>query len=161
MTNSKKDFFKDLCTDKDLETKGAWVFLDSFEGSVRVARANNNEYRKALVEALKPFRKYENSKKEPPEFIIKEREEAVLRAVAEHVFLEMKNFFSNGKEIENTVENRLRMLEDTDFFSNVMEAAALRETFRNEAREDEAKNLPPAIDGNSTTNNEQQTELSS
>jgi hypothetical protein len=150
-----KDFFKDLCTDKALEAEGAWVFLPDFEGNVKVARWNNPKYQQALAAELKPYRRYIDKrgafKPDTPESVKQEMEQITIRATAEHILLDIKDFFTGSLPIENTVDNKARMLRDDDFFAQVQEAAAYRETFRAEEREEEAKNLKKPSAGGSTT----------
>jgi hypothetical protein len=150
-----KDFFKDLCTDKTLEAEGAWVYLPDFEGSVKVARWNNQKYQQALAAELKPYRRYVDKrgafKPDTPESVKQEMEQITIRATAEHVLLDIKDFHADGQPISNTVENKARMLRDDDFFAQVQEAALYRKTFRAEEREQEAKNSKKPSAGGSTT----------
>jgi hypothetical protein len=149
-----KDFFKDLCTDKTLEAEGAWVYLPDFEGSVKVARWGNPKYQQALTAQLKPYRRYGDKrggwKPDTPESVKKEAERITASITAEHILLDIKDFYADGRPIENTVENKTRMLMEDDFFAQVQEAASYRETFRAEEREEEAKNSKKPSAGGST-----------
>jgi hypothetical protein len=79
-------------------------------------------------------------KPDTPESVKQEMEQITIRATAEHILLDIKDFHADGQPIANTVEKKALMLPDDDFFAQVQEAAQYRETFRAEEREQEAKN---------------------
>jgi len=153
--NKRRDFFKELCTDKSLEEQGAWVYLPDFEGSVLVVRWGNPNFTAALRAAMKPFKRFVDNRggflPDTTEDVKKQVAEVTARIVAAHILKDIKDFYADDKPIANTVENKTRMLMDDDFFENVAEASKMRETYRAIEREEETKNLKTPSAGSSTT----------
>ena len=113
---------------------------------IRVARANNPEYDKEMRKLMTPYKNFRRGKISP-EII----DEVVSKAIAKTILLEMVGFTDDagditgikGSVIENTYDNRLRILQHPDYTEFRELVASISQDFnefRVETEQEEAGN---------------------
>lgn len=128
-------FYDRYKTDKKLEEEGQWVdFGDGVK--VKVARLNSERSLAVRRKLEKPYSKIRGS---IPEDI---QEEILTKQVAEAIIIAWEGVSDeNGKEIECTYENKVKILKDfKDFRFDVVTASVEAETFKAKQNEEVLKN---------------------
>ena len=140
--------------DEQAVKDGALVnFGSNPDGTLKVGRVkplNNTHYEDRLA-ALR--RRHPRAGERDPNI---ERADQI-HAMAEKVFIELVQgdtaigksawLDADGNAIADTVQNRIAILEDRDWFQDVALAASARETFRREQFEDDSGNSPRSSTG--------------
>ena len=130
--------YKAFTTDQDLEVKG--IVLDFGDGEwVRISRAGggNKKFIKLFESLMKPYRRaFELGTMDD-----KKAAKILHEAFAKAIVLEWNITDEDGKPIEFTVENAIKVFEDLpEFFGTIKTEAENRQNFRRAALEEEAKN---------------------
>lgn len=88
------------------------------DAHIRVARADNEKYQAFLRKSLEPYKGFRKGK--IPDKVV---EDAIIASVANHLLVEMVGFIDGGGDIvgtknaviEDTVENRIKVLSHPDY----------------------------------------------
>lgn len=141
------ELYKQFETDTVAEVEGVWVDLGD-GGSVKVARLNNPNHKKALDHLRKPYKNMLRTGRGLPDDVA---EKISSQAMAEAILLDWKGLKGrDGKEVAYSPEKALELLMDPalkDFRDNVAYLAMEQETFRKEALETAAKNSDTSSPG--------------
>lgn len=135
---STPNIYAEYETDIDLETSGVWV-RDIRPGiHVKLARLGNPKYRAIYQRRARPYRGQIDRNALSPEMA----NELVVYAVARAVLLDWENVTDReGNKLENTVENKEKLLADLpDFREDVLFASREAETFKRQETEGSEKN---------------------
>lgn len=141
--------------DTQKQEEGVVREFDAIPGKcyIRVAREGNTKYQKKLRKLLEP---YKNTRRHKiPEDAM---DDATKQAMAEHILLEMVGFEDDtgditgkkGSIIEDTFENRLKVLKDKNYgeFINMVSAISLDfEQFKIDQIEEDEGNSDGSLSG--------------
>jgi len=151
----KKDFFKDYCTDEDLEKEGVWMDVPGFGGAkVKVARYGNKDFLARLRTLLKPYqntiRKVETGKLDyMPDHVAEKLTDATHRAYAEFIVLDWEGIHENDQPMPFKVDNVMRVFKKSPkFFAAIHELSEDESYFRKEVQEEMGKNSQMLSSGN-------------
>lgn len=148
------DFFKDLCTNKELEEQGVWSQCTGLFDIIRikVARAGNKSTVDLYNILMAPYKKYDMPHAVTPKNIEEEKTQLMLRIYAETILLDVEGDFEiEGKKFVYSTENAIKLLGNNDFFNQVLAASNKLENYRTQELEDNSKNLKKASSGKSST----------
>lgn len=131
------DVFELFATDEDKELKGVEVELG--EGAtIRVARADNDNFMKAIIEATEANKDALDSL---PEKEAKALDRRILcEVLADTILLDFKGMLYKGKSMKYSKANATKMLLHKDFRRMVMRHASNLSNFKLSREEKEVKN---------------------
>lgn len=133
--------------DAEKEVKGVWKKL-SQDSEVLVARANNPAFRKRFRELSEPYDTAIRNK------VLDEEtsKHLMLQATADTIFLGFKGIKEGGVALEDTVENRYKLLKDHSRFRDfIAMIAADEENYASQHEEEAVKNSSDDSSGTSKT----------
>lgn len=133
-----KNLYARFQTDKVLEENGVWVdFGDGLE--VKVARFNSARSKEVRRRLEKPFKGVFRSGQDLPE---DKSTDILVKQMAEAIILDWKGVLGpDGKVLEPTLENKIKVLTDLPDFREVIATAALESaTFKTLEDEEAGKN---------------------
>lgn len=96
-------------SDINKATNGVWVPL--WDGRVKIARADNKNYRKAFAEKLKPYRREVQNKSLPDETL----QRIVLECFAETILLDWEGFEEDDKPLPYSKEKVIEIMSNEQF----------------------------------------------
>ena len=128
---------KVFAIDPALANDGKW--FDYRDGSrVRVARLNNDKFRKIVRMKLKPYGMVRNV----PDQVM---DDVTCRAMAESILLGWDGFTSNGQPLTYSTETAHQLLKALpDFRDEISQFATAFEEYVKEGQEEQEKNSPHA-----------------
>lgn len=116
-------------TDKKLEESGTWVPFD--DAQFLIARFGNHRFQERFA-ALK--KQYKGKLSET------QQQEILIEAMAETIFLSVKNATDQGKPIKDTFENRKAILRVRDISDFIINEAQNFENFKIKQDEEDSGN---------------------
>ncbi len=129
---------EDLATDEKLEVTGVWKPNQGAE--FRIASGRNDRYTRAL---RRRFDSLPASDRKKP----KKTDPLLIETMAEHIFLGFRGDVTDqGEQIEDTKENRMRLLGFATFREWVAEQAMDISNFQQEGNEEEISDLKSRSD---------------
>lgn len=130
------DIRKFYSTDKLLENEGAWVDLDD-ETSIKVARIGNKAFKEVWKKETAPYQHSMKNKVLSDEA----GEKIMIKVVASTILLDWKGVTENGKPVDYSLENAVRMLtEYKDFRDMVIEISSDMNNFKDKEEKEAIKN---------------------
>lgn len=127
--------------------KGTWVEIAP-GCSVKVAYTNSKEYRQALSKKLRPYRTMLSKTKDYDSIPESEQDRIAIGMLLDHTLFDWKGVEYKGKSVAFSRETAEAILTDVPEFRQLIEeAAGNMSNFREEQREEDAKNLETASAG--------------
>lgn len=118
-------------TDEKLEVEGTWIDYGD-DGKFLIARLGNHKFNERH-EALR--------KKYKGKLSNKQQKEITIQAMAETIFLGFEGITENGIPLEDTLENRKKILSVRDVSDWIVEASRDMENFKAEQEKEDLKNF--------------------
>ena len=129
----KMDLFKSFSTDADLENSGRWVNLTK-TARVRVARAGNDAFNKALRKAIE---KEGLDLKDDSQENLDLLQDLMVDAMARHILKDWEGMEAGGQPLPYNHENAVKVLKLKDFRARIDKLADDFDAYR--VKEEEAQ----------------------
>lgn len=137
---------KHFKTDSASELEGVWVAIGE-TGKLKLARANNRNYRKRLQGLLKPHRVQFKTDTVPPNVL----EDAVALATAETILLDWQDITLDENPLVYSPEEAAKQLKASpDFLELVLELSGDMSLFREQSEQEAGNASAPSSSGAST-----------